>query len=61
MRNLDQYPITVSEIRNTLRSMADQIEKEERIGDLRPLILRTAANIVLRAEFSTHDIGRGLP
>ena len=60
-RNLAEDPITVEEIRDTLRTMADQIESEKHIGDLRPLILRTAANIVLRAKFSTHDIGMGLP
>lgn len=60
-RNLVEYPITVTEIRDALRKQADEIEKEERIGDLRPLLFRTAANIVMRAEFVTYDIGQGLP
>ena len=60
-RNLAEYPITEEEIRDALRQQADEIEKEMRIGDLRPLLFRTAANIVMRAKFATYDIGLGLP
>lgn len=45
MRNLLQYPITHEEIMECLTSMADQIAAEEpmRFGDMRPLLLKAAA------------------
>ena len=42
MRNLQKYLITSNEIIDCLRRLANDINKEERIGDMRPLILEIA-------------------
>ena len=62
MRNLEEYPISVEEIVQTLRKQAAMLEniKPQRVGDMRPLLYRTAARIVERASYVTHDIGKGL-
>jgi len=52
MRNLAQYPITVKEVEDCLHRLADEIAKEERVGDMRPLFLKTAASVVARAGFA---------
>lgn len=56
MRNLNKHPLTLKEVVNGLREMAAEIAKEEAIGDIRPLILNTAANVVLRAGFAVHEV-----
>jgi hypothetical protein len=49
MRNLVQYPISLEEEIKTLRSLAEDLESEKKIGDLRPAILRSAANRIERS------------
>jgi hypothetical protein len=44
MRNLEKYPILFSEMVETLRRLSDELAKEECVGDMRPLILKTAAD-----------------
>lgn len=44
MRNLIEYPITIEEVVATLRRTAAELSQEERIGDMRPLILEQAAD-----------------
>jgi len=46
MRNLLQYPVTQDEILQSLRSQKRDIEQEQRIGDMRPLVLRHTIEIV---------------
>jgi hypothetical protein len=58
MRNLLVYPITIIEIEECLLRLSDEINAEERIGDMRPLLLREAAKIVVRADFVTSDARR---
>lgn len=43
MRNLKEYPITDDEVVGFLTELATQFEAEERIGDIRPLLLKYAA------------------
>lgn len=44
MRNLMEFPITTDEVVATLRRTAAELSQEERIGDMRPIILEQAAN-----------------
>jgi hypothetical protein len=46
MRNLKAYPITLDEIEQCLLCFAEELSKDELIGDMRPLLLQTAAEIV---------------
>ena len=46
MRNLAQYPVTTAEILECLRTLFEEISAEKRPGDMRPLLLRKAAEIV---------------
>jgi hypothetical protein len=55
MRNLIEYPITPEEIQERLLELANDITKEERIGDIRPLILKTAAEVVKASEDIVKD------
>lgn len=62
MRNLRQYPITLKEIEEALRREADELAKGEiQYGDMRPLLFHTAAKIIHRLDFATHNIGMGMP
>lgn len=54
MRNLTEHPITLHEIEKCLEQLADEIDRYQSIGDMRPLLLKTAANIIRRVEFATH-------
>jgi hypothetical protein len=56
MRDLKRYPITTSEIERCLLALADELAKEGKIGDMRPMILAAAARIVCRVGFVAHDI-----
>ena len=56
MRNLVEYPITIGEICQCLDRLSDEINKEERIGDMRPLLLQEASRIILRAGFATSGV-----
>lgn len=65
MRNLLQYPVTQEEILESLRSQKRAIEQEQRIGDIRPLILRHTVEIVeaafgLLKGFDRRDQERGM-
>lgn len=53
MRNLKRYPITSQEIEDCLRDLAKEhgADKTGLIGDMTPILLEAAANIVRRAEF----------
>lgn len=46
MRNLLQYPVTQEEILESLRRQMLDIRAEERIGDMRPLVLRHTIEIL---------------
>ena len=56
MRNLKRYPITPDEIETALLKEAKTMQAEERIGDMRPLLFRAAAKIVMRVGFVTYDL-----
>ena len=43
MRNLAEYPIDDDEIIECLKALANELASEERIGDMRPLLLKEAA------------------
>lgn len=47
------------EIVRCLTDLHDEIIKEENIGDMRPILLETAANIITRAGFVMHDVKIG--
>lgn len=51
MRNLSEYPVTIGEIEECLLSLAKELEcaTPMRCGDMRPELLRAAAEIVVRA------------
>lgn len=44
MRNLNAHPVTSEEEIATLREVADKLEEEGKIGDMRPVTLRSAAD-----------------
>jgi hypothetical protein len=46
MRNLKAYPITLDEIEQCLLCLAEELSKDELVGDMRPLLLQKAAEIV---------------
>ena len=43
MRNLMEHPITHEEMVSCLHDLSMQLAKEEALGDMRPLLLRKAA------------------
>ncbi len=51
MRDLSRYPVTLEEIEAALLAQAKAIEAEESVGDMRPILFRAAAQIVLRTGF----------
>lgn len=46
MRNIAEYPITKEEILECLLSISEDINKYKRVGDMRPIFLRLAAEAV---------------
>lgn len=46
MRNLLEYPVTQEEILQSLRAQKLEIQGEQRIGDIRPLVLRHSIEII---------------
>ena len=46
MRNLMAHPVTREEIVNFLRQLSSDFANEMRIGDMRPLLLGIAAQVV---------------
>ncbi len=61
MRNFKRFPITNVEICTALRKQAEEIAKEERIGDMRPILFRTAAKMIERMDFVTWRLEDGMP
>ena len=57
MRNLLEHPITETEITGALERLACSIEDEGGVGDMRPLLLRTAMQIVITAGNMLHEVG----
>ena len=47
-RNLIKYPITREEIIDCLTTLAADIIKEEKVGDMRPSLLTLAAEIIAK-------------
>lgn len=56
MRNLPQYPVTTAEIEECLRDLAAELSAEGGIGDMRPILLTKAAQIISRLGFVTYDL-----
>lgn len=56
VRNLKRYPITLIEIENCLNKLADDFAAEQRMGDMRPLLLKAASKIVKRTGFVTFEL-----
>lgn len=52
MRNLEEYPITMDEIVKCLIETAKAYEAEERIGDMKPILLTKAAEIIMKVSES---------
>jgi hypothetical protein len=46
MRNLHEYPVTKEEILDYLARLQDEVIKEDGIGDMRPLLLAKARQII---------------
>lgn len=59
MRNLITYPVTKAEIEQCLLSLADELSREERIGDMRPLFLRCASVLIYDSKADVENIGTG--
>lgn len=51
MRNTVEYPITKEEIAECLRGLSILFQREGRIGDMRPLLLEKARDLVLTGKF----------
>jgi len=47
MRNLNEYPITLEEWIETLRSVSKELDKQEICGDIRPIILNQVADYLM--------------
>lgn len=56
MRDLKRYPITLLEMETALIDLANDLAEEESIGDMRPLLLRTAATIISRLAFALQPL-----
>jgi hypothetical protein len=50
MRNLAQYPITTTEITETLDRIRIELDNENAIGDMRPLLLGMVAAFLRKQE-----------
>lgn len=56
MRNINKYPITVEEVVKALLDLADIINGEDRIGDMRPTLLKVAAQTIEQGNRLYYDI-----
>ena len=60
MRDLVRYPIKLDEVLACLDKLATEIVEQniadQRVGDMRPLLLQKAHQIVLRAGFAVSDV-----
>lgn len=59
MRNLVEYPITLDEIVECLETYKRQAMDEERIGDMRPVLLDLAIMAVRYRELKLWERGDG--
>lgn len=59
MRNLITYPVTKAEIDECLNTLANELSREERIGDIRPLLLRLASVLIHDSTLDIANIGTG--
>lgn len=57
MRDLVQYPVTRAEIVETIKQLADVVDGENRVGDMRPLLLRQAAQYVAYNQLPVNELG----
>jgi len=57
MRNLKEVPLSKEEIIGYLEGYAKRILTEHRIGDMRPLLLKEAAEHVRRSTAQLSDLG----
>lgn len=57
MRNIMETPVTKEEIIDTLLRLADEFEGEEKYGDMRPLILKQAAQHVAYSAAPLNEMG----
>ena len=48
MRDLGRYPVTKEEVLKCLTEITEEIEKQELIGDMRPMLLKIATGVVMR-------------
>ena len=48
MRDLLRYPITKLEVLNCLEDLLEEIQLEQGIGDMRPLLLQVAMEVIKR-------------
>ena len=55
MRDLEKYPITTDEIIQCLQRLMDDVsyEKTGLVGDMRPLLLANAIQIIMEADADT--------
>lgn len=56
MRDLRRHPVTLVEIRDCLMQLCEDISREQSPGDMRPLLLSMAADIMMRAGFTVHGV-----
>lgn len=57
MRNLKEYPVTKEEIEKYLKFLADEIDFQEHVGDMGPLLLREAIRHVRGSTLELSDLG----
>lgn len=55
MRNLQEYPITTEEIIECLQKYKEDALSEQRVGDMRPLLLTAAIRALSLAELAEID------
>ena len=60
MRDLKRYPVTVPEIEECLLKLSEELAAEELDGDMRPLLLRTAA-LMIQAQTVGQTLRRSPP
>lgn len=55
VRNLLQYPVTKCEIDETLMKLSKSLHSEEKVGDMRPMILQGMVKF-MRERMSQQDL-----
>ena len=61
MRNLQQWPLSEREIVECLGALASELAAEPRLGDIRPVILRTTVELVKAVGRAQRGVGAGQP